>query len=472
MQETDRAGQHVAWTSHRLALSMLSLQMLAVGLALFVTGRFHAELTDDSPGYIEFPFHSLDSALRDIRTPGYPVFLRLVTLVTGSYDSAPAAQYLSFCIAVLVFYFGISQQVVHKWKAALIAGSLLTTNILWLYVQTITTDTLGAAAGITAMGFVLQSYGHGESSRCKPIGIIAATTAAWYIRPAYLFLVLVVPIVSTLMHLKHAPSDQLTYRRIGRHGLRSFAFVCIPLVCWCLLRLCIVQSFGVVSFGGYNLVGIVGQFLDGEQVARLPSDLHPLARLAVEHRERLPANSLQMVELDQLNYLRIENNYDVTIWKIFTPAAQELYGNDASQVNTQLRRLATATLQLGPRKYAVWLAKAFRHGIYKLISDITLNPFGLVVIVVAGCIGILRLARTWRNRSILAASTTAPVIESLFVLTFCYAALNLLETILVCPPLGRMTDAAAVLLIPLLTAVMLRQFEFTPSSIAAAQTER
>ncbi|WP_010581621.1 hypothetical protein [Schlesneria paludicola] len=461
MTETQFVYRTGIASKNRLASAALVFQMLIIGITLSLTGRFNATMTDDSPGYLEFPFHSFDAALRDIRTPGYPSFLRLVTLATGSYEAAPTAQYFAFCGAILVFYFGLSRNVASGWSAAVIAGSLLTTNILWLYVQTITTDTLAAAAGIAAMGFILQSHGHEGRTGWALAGVIASTTAAWLIRPAYLFLVLVVPIVRTLLHLKHAPREELTYGRIAQYGVKSLTLACVPVFCWCLLRLCLVQSFGVVSFGGYNLVGIAGQFLGSEQVAQLPADLQPLARLALNYRDQLPANSLQMLDADKLNYLRIENNYDVTIWHVFTPAARELYGNDPSVMNTQLRKLATATLQSESRSYAVWLAKALRQGVYKIVSDFVLNPFGLMVTVIATSAAILRLARTWQRRVVHTPTTVAHVTEILFVMTFFYAVMNLVETILVCPPLGRMTDAAAVMLMPLATALMLQQFVVT-----------
>ena len=60
--------------SKQLSTVILIFQMLLVGVGLAVTNRFQAQIQPDSPGYIEFPFHSINAALVNMRTPGYPCF--------------------------------------------------------------------------------------------------------------------------------------------------------------------------------------------------------------------------------------------------------------------------------------------------------------------------------------------------------------------------------------------------------------
>ena len=279
--------------------------------------------------------------------------------------------------------------------AALIAGSLLGTNIVWLYVQTIMTDTLAAAAAIMAIGLVLQSAKRECRSRWILVGIAGVTTAGWLIRPAYLFLVAAVPILSTVLQFRGGSGVRSSFREIMQHWLKMTTLVCLPVLLWCLLRLMVVQSFGIVSFGGFNLVGITGQFLQREEIKRLPEELQPLALQAFARLNQLPPEPLPMREADALNYLRIEYNYDSYIWNVFTPAAYDVYGKDNRLVNAQLRRIATAIVWIKPGHYAVWLIKATRHGIYKLTSDFIVNPFGLALTLAAVMSGVALLLCRW-----------------------------------------------------------------------------
>ncbi len=439
---------------HQIGLVILVLQMLLVGMGLSRTGRFHAETTNDTLSYTEYPLHSVDSALRNMRTPGYPLFLKLVKSATGSYDAVPFLHFLVYCGAVLVFYWGLNAVIRSSICAALIGGSLLTTNILWLYVQAIATDTFAAAAGLCAMGFVLRAGYSVQHKKWILAGLVLSTTIAWLIRPAYLFLVPAVLVVVTLLKLR---SQQGTTRGTVFSCLMLSIFVCLPVLSWCLIRFCVVNDFGVVAFGGYNFVGIAGQFLEPGQVESLPSDLRPLARQAIYYRDQLPLNAIAMRDADPLNYLRIENNYDVTIWQIYSPAATDLYGDDASFANAQLKRIAAEIVWDSPRNYLVWLVKAFRHGVFKIVSDFVLNPFGLLLTLAGAVAAIGQLACGRLLETDYLSDPLQHATGTLFVAAFIYTAFSLILTILVCPPLGRMTDASAVLFMPFVMSVVLNE---------------
>lgn len=442
---------------HRWAWAILILQMVIVAIGLWQTGRFHAQLTNDSPGYIQFPFGSTADALRNLRTPAYPLFLKILSSITGSYQTAPVVHYLSYCAAVTVFFSGLRRTSHSPVAAAIIAGSLLTTAILWQYVAAIGTDTVAAAAGILTMGLLLHVASGEQRTTWAVVCTVASTTLAWLIRPAYLFLIPAVPLIMTLMEIRRTSTGPFQIRSTVAYGLKSVTLICLPLIAWCLLRLWVVQSFGVVSFGGFNLVGIAGQFLTAEQIPRIPADLQPLAEQALNNRSQLPAGSLQMQDADPLNYLRMETNYDVTIWSMFEPAARQLYGDDDNAVNTQLRKIATAILKLVPGKYVIWLIKSFRHGIYKILSDFIVNPYGLLITLLAAFATLTRVLRPTSRSGTHPEKSLQSTTELLFTMTLTYSLTSLALTITVCPPLGRLTDAAAILLAPLMTSVALNQ---------------
>ena len=69
-------------------------------------------------------------------------------------------------------------------------------------------------------------------------------------------------------------------------GLCSIAIV--PFLLFCFLRWVVVGHFGLVSFGGMNIIGIAGQFLTEDMIPKLPETVQPLAvRVLATRAERV-----------------------------------------------------------------------------------------------------------------------------------------------------------------------------------------
>ncbi len=240
----------------------------------------------------------------------------------------------------------------------------------------------------------------------------------------------------------------------------TVALACLlPFLAYCTLRLGVTGRFGVVSFGGYNLIGVAGQFVDETNVNELPEELQPLVLAALEKRSALDPAMISMPDADRLNYLRMETNYDTTIWHVFTPAAEQHYGGDDDVQNSQLRRLAVEIIRVHPQDYAIWLAKALRQGVRKIAWDFLGNPFGLFVTLLAVGVGLINVMthRACDPSVPLSPDSVRQAIPALFVIAACYTAAGLGLVILVCPPLGRFTDATAVFLPALVTALLIEQ---------------
>jgi hypothetical protein len=217
-----------------------------------------------------------------------------------------------------------------------------------------------------------------------------------------------------------------------------------PVAGYALLRYCVVGQLGLVSYGGFAQIGICGQFLDEADLTRLPADLQPVARSAWE---RLASGTLPTRRLDgepRLHYLRMEERYDVAIWDQFVPAAEQSLGADSLAVNTALRRLAAELIRLHPGEYAVWIAKATRQSVKKVLWDFADNPVTLALLIAA--IPIVCRPRFFARVRSGPMERTAIASRVLLVVAVTYLVLSLMVVIPVCPPLGRFTDAAAVLL--------------------------
>jgi hypothetical protein len=191
------ASQKPFLTRRRLAWAVLFLQMLAVGGVLFASGKFQPFWVPDSVLYSDYPMDSLEEALRNHRTPLYPLFLRAIGKWSNDFQAVPAALYLLYCLAVAVFFRGVLAVDERPIRSALIAGTLLYSNVLFHLVNEIGSDCLAAAWAILAFGFVLMRLG-GQTGLLTLLAIAIATFLTWLTRPAYLFLILLVPLVCPL----------------------------------------------------------------------------------------------------------------------------------------------------------------------------------------------------------------------------------------------------------------------------------
>lgn len=420
------------------ALWLLLAQIVLVGGWLALSGRLVPVVVNDTPTYVEFPWDSVAAALDHIRTPGYPALLRLTRLVWEDHRGVPLVHYVIYSACVVLFFLGAERYFQSATAACAAASTLLYARILYGYVMTIATDTLGAAAGIAACGLTLWWL-------ARPSGAIAAALSltsalAWLIRPANLFVAALVPLLTWLLGRPEQSSPRDRCRTIGL----ALLLTCAPLLAYSLLRLAVVGRFSVVSFGGYNQIGVVGQFLEPGDVDALSADLQPLASAALRRRRQGAPAAPPADDLPRLNYTRMETHYDQTIWGEFVPAARELWGDDPGRINSQLRRLAAELIVRHPLDYAVWLAKATRQGAKKVLWDFADNPFTLALLLLA----LLKVCRPAFVRAGASGGIPGETANGRgwLGLALAYLVLALAVVIPVCPPLGRMTDAAAVLL--------------------------
>ncbi len=454
------------------AVFLLGIQMLGIGVFLWAAGKLVPVRTPDTASYLEFAFGSWFDTLSHFRTPGYPLFLKMVGGVTPDHSAAPFLQFLAYCLGVILFHHGLRHVCPGEWRRMAISSSLLYANILHGYVNNLTTDTLAAAGGICVAGLLLgcQTGPARRWSSLMSIGLLLFATCL--IRPAYLFLVVFVPLAGMLLSLIR-PGRTGRTDSARRDGMKSLVellpVTVVPLFAYCLLRWCVVGQFGLVSFGGYNLIGVSGQWLDEALLPELPAASRPLAELALQRQRLIREQSPDAPVGDRMNYTTMELRYDETIWRVFQPAAEELYGADPRRINTELRRLATSLVWARPKLYAVWLAKSARQAVRIVVSDLVTNPVYLLLTILCVLAQIARIllssgARAANERTAGSPPETAQPIRAgpgsaLFLLAVLYAGLQLLLVILVCPPLGRMSDAAAVLLPTILMSFLTRPAE-------------
>ncbi|WP_437225146.1 hypothetical protein SH661x_003935 [Planctomicrobium sp. SH661] len=435
------------------AWGLLVILILMTGCLLAATGQLVSVEVNDTASYANMPLNSLKGTLNHQRTPGYPLFLAAVRQLGSDLRPVSLLQYGCFAFAVMVFHAGLLASGTPPWLSPWIAGALLATNNLWLFVSTIATDTLGGACGIASVGFMLLWGSDPRRSVLWGILLAASVLSAWLIRPAALFLVPFVLVLTPLFRLRSRPESGNVLSFLRSLGICSVIGL-VPLILYCSLRLAVVGKFSIVAFGGYNLIGISGQFMDEKTLPLISEELRPLAQAAMNRLRSIPLRDFQYVELGPTSYIRMESNSDLFIWSVFTPAAHEVYGDDPVLVNTQLKRLGLELVEKHPRLYVIWLLKASRQCIFKLLGDFVFNPMGGLLTFVGVVFISLHIVTRWIWKSKIIPYRTFENAGLLFVIAAAYAAMSLILVIVVCPPIGRMTDAAGLWIGPCLVAFL------------------
>jgi hypothetical protein len=379
----------------------------------------------DTGGYRSFDFR-FPQLLAQPRSVGYPVYLESHRRLFGSERWVGWGHAVLYAAAAV--FFSCSLQGSPAVRFAVLVG-LLGSNIFWLYAGTVATDTFAAAAGLTGMGFSLRLSHRWTLSAAA--GACLSVSAAWLIRPAMLAIVPAAIVSYGLLNQKTRGWG------LSSDRLRLGTLLGLPLVLFCLLRLVTVGEFGSVSFAGYSLMGIVGQFPAAESV-RLT--LPEADRIREEVARLRLAHPLDRDDLPPLNYTRMEANYNTIVWQWYAPAADKVCGNDYVKANSVLLTMAREMLLTTPREYAIWLLKAFRQAVRQTLDDLAESPFGLLGFVLLG-VGVV-VRRSWPSPAVL------PLVQMGLVYWLCLVAV----TIGVVPPHGRLTDAAAVFLTPALLA--------------------
>lgn len=335
-----------------LGLALLSLAGL--GLMALRSGLTPIPQPDSS-SYLDFDWSSLKAVLSQVRTPGYPAFLQLVQWLTGDLRWLPLGHWLAWTLAVYMVYVGLLRAGYRQEIAFAAAAPLMLGRMVLEFGPYVLTDSLAAALAIASAGCFL-AVSRKRSGWLAWGGLAATTALAYQIRPAYLYLVPLWPILGLGLDCWLLRPDAPR----GEHWRRAAALAAAttaPLLVYCGLRWFMVGDAGLVSFGGYNLVGVAVQYLDDDLARTLPEDLQPLARDILRRRAADPGFG------PTTDFLAMEERFNAAVWAIAVPATQERLGADVIEVNRRLMRLSSQILVRRPERYLQWLAWNTPHAL-------------------------------------------------------------------------------------------------------------
>ncbi len=431
------------------------LLQAAVLLAYLVgTDQFSVQRLPDSGGYEYFPAHSLREALSQSRTVAYPLFLSAVRVPSPSLDLLPTLQLMGHALAVYLVYRGLCQTGVAPWTALVVASPLLYARTVVQFGAAVLSDLPALSLAVATSGLLLTVLARPRSWPAW-VGLTLALFLTYQTRPAYLFMVGLVPLLGWLLpRVTGAPADGLTRRGVAA-GVAAAAL--LPLLAFCALRWAVVGHFGLVSFGGCNTIGIAGQFLREADVESLPPDLRPLSRAMLEARaeEEAQGRWKRAVAPGAIDYTLMCESYNSTCQMCFGGAILALYHGESDLVlyNGLATRLAWALIVRHVGDYRRWLQRAFWEGC-TMMAESAADKW--VFVRLFALLGLLHAARRLRHP---VAAAPAPggdarvALGVMALLGVSFALTTLLLVIAVEVPLARYLDAAAA---------------FLPSVVAAA----
>ena len=368
-------------------MSLLRRRWLALAgvlllLALWVLGNLEPTRTPDSDTYLEFDFSSVQVSLSQIRTPVYPLIVRTI----GNVNAIPVFHTIAYILSCLLFCQGLMQAGFRKPVAVFCSLILLPGRAVFDLAGLIQADSLAISSAVAVTGCFLGCLGE-NSHRGWWLGLAVGTLLTCLIRPAYLFLIPLWPVLGWLLDrflLRRATSWKV--RRIRLSGY--IVATVFPILLWCTVRFLVVGHWGLVSFGGYNVVGVAGQFVDSELVQELPDDLKSLGQGIVAGRQQLPHHD------PPDSFAAMEIMFNPTVWVLAVPQARKLTQGDGVATNQLLSRFSWEVLKRRPRRYLQWLAWNANHARIEITRLVVSDKGTLLLLLIVMIVHALALLRT------------------------------------------------------------------------------
>jgi len=446
---------------------LLCLQAAALFIGFEITGHLSVGFQADSDSYLDASRLSMLELLADKRTFPYPMLLRALSHISPDFSLLPEIQFLAHVLTVLIFYRGARDYGFSKAGAVLAASPLLYLRVFWVHVAQVMTDSLAASLAVLTMGLLFMVLSQLTSPMLRG-GLALSTTMTYLMRPAYLFIVPLVPLLGWLLS---ALRERISpFGRPTRLLFGLFLLVLGPLLAFSTLRFALVGHFGLASVGGLNIVSLATQMLTRDIMARLPPETQKLALAIIDRREK----DREAMEAKRCaDPLKVRHTHYV-MYEVFTECynyhgimseqvAMSLYSGrsespDLVIVNRKLTELSLAILKERPVHYAYWLFYSFMYG----ISVVIRYDYPVVILVMLLCafqLAIAMQAHYMGKATILLPMAVAPLeLCSMTLMAMSFFLSGLLLIILVEPAVSRYVFAVDMFLPSILALAVFSVF--------------
>lgn len=373
-------------TTLKHPLPWLLVQLISVFLWLQAGGLLEPEIVPDTPSYRMLAnAPTLERALSSHRTYGYPLFLKAIGYkadgeINGNharythrtFRKIPSVHAVIFLGAILLFWWSVRVYTGSAWLAFAMATPLPYAAI-WGLVRRVQPDFLGAALGLLTVSLFILS-----TKRPRALiwaGLTVTLFLTYQVRPAYLFLVALLPLVGpVLWWVAHGEPGT----RFWRFELGLIGVTALPLLLFFSLRWFVVGEFGLVPFGGHNAIGIAATFLDRDVTRSL--DRHrEFAREILRKRESRELEPMPLGADTVLWY----GQHNKNVWGIAVPAAMRRVGARPKQrrlaespgraprieANQLLTELSADIIRRKPLHYLQWVRDSLLHCLNRAFTD-------------------------------------------------------------------------------------------------------
>lgn len=474
--ETSSAGAPRALRSVGRALPWLLLLVQIVLCFQFLrgAGRLELGMLPDTHGYREAGrASSLSEALASHRTHVYPALLRFYDRAGRTWKEIPRLQAVVYFAAVVVFFAGLRIYSGSAWLALAAAIPLIYAKS-HVFLAWAMTDSLSVSLTLVVFGllFVLASR---PASWPTWVGLTVAVLLSYHTRPSTLFLVGLVPALALVLRLCRRRQP---LRGLARWTAGLAAATVLPYLLYALLRLVVVGHFGVVAFGGANLIGATATLLDKWAVAALPpGDSKVVARRLLDRRTEKGWYRMEF-DIPAEYYF---DQYNTNVWQMAVPVTRRRFRERTEpemaalaaqkegrpppplvdprprwiEQHQMMVDLSRALIRLRPYHYAHWVQQAWRYGLKEILSD------GWIVWLLVLSTASLPLALLRRRRGDpppAPAPAGGPergrwwILIGLLVAAASYFLIHMTLVCMVSYPISRYTVAACVLWQPFLAA--------------------
>ncbi|MCM2374388.1 hypothetical protein [Aporhodopirellula aestuarii] len=476
---------------HRLGEMGYGKTMLMWAVFLFLicwlTGRWEYHVVSDTPSYQQYVFSPAEALAREIRTPGYPLVLRVTSWLTSTSAVALQLVVLAQILLHAAACTGLMLEL-RSWRipasiAMIAAGAVGIGCTFWDNISTIATDCPAMSLGVATATCMMRGWRLGFSPRLST-GIALLIVAAISLRPAYLFLL---PWAALMTLVRPLNGHLEPWSRRLRDVVWVTTIPVVFLLGWCLFRYTAVSDFALLPFGHQNMAAVTTQLLDEDELKSLPGKTGELATRIAELRVEVSrrgssgptsnetadaASPLPTVAADGLDlrtssdpskradsYMTLENRWDAMTYLVVVPAAIDVAGDDIVDQHQLLAELDKQIVRSYPVRYVRWWLLAVRRGIWGSAANMVMHPIFLVLILTATGMTAWRCLRPMPCSSTAQPSGDVVSAESIggyraFVLmAISYAGAKLAFVALTSPPIGRFSDSA---------------FVFAPSIVAIA----
>lgn len=329
----------------------------------------------DSIGYQETaiePF-SLVNTLTSIRTPIYPLVLRVSEITTGSFAPALAFQSIIYIFSIHYFVFQLRRAGFKLWVAMLATAPLLFSPLLLKYGHTFLTETLATGISIFAFASLIPILNR-KQTYSDLIVLSLATFLAILTRPAFVFIPPFAFLASLFLSRQNCQNNLFSRIKVS---LIVFAVTFSPLLAYATIRLAVVGHFGLVSFGGTNVAGLaLNPAILTTDVASgfQDKETRAAAQAILQKREELLASGIPNLP-DAPRYLLDENQfskqpmlqtwsaaYNISCWEVAVPAIASHLGVPETrgtptwpQINRTLSKVSREAILANPMPYMQWV---------------------------------------------------------------------------------------------------------------------